>query len=41
MKGMRLPIGSLHFDALALRVNPKRIGETWPKVLEELVRRAA
>ena len=40
MKGMRLPMGSLYFDPLALRVNPKRIGDTWPKLLEELVRRA-
>ncbi len=41
MRGLRLPIGSLHFDPLAIRLSPKRIGDSWPKVLEELVRKAA
>ena len=41
MSGMRLPTGSLHFDPLAIRLNPKRIGDNWPKVLEDVVRKAA
>ena len=40
LMGLRAPVGSVHFDPLSIRVNPKRIGATWPKVLEELVRKA-
>ena len=39
MRGMRLPVGSLHFDPLAIRLNPKRIGSTWHKVLEDVIKR--
>jgi transcription-repair coupling factor (superfamily II helicase) len=39
LRGLRYPVGSLHLDALHLRLNPKRIGEDWPKVLEEVVGR--
>jgi transcription-repair coupling factor (superfamily II helicase) len=41
LRGLRLPLGSLHFDPLAVRVHPKRIGDTWPQVLEEVIRRVA
>jgi transcription-repair coupling factor (superfamily II helicase) len=40
MSGLRLPTGSLRFDPLAIRLNPKRIGDTWQKVLEDLLPRA-
>jgi transcription-repair coupling factor (superfamily II helicase) len=40
LSGLRLPTGSLRFDPLAIRLNPKRIGGTWQKVLEDVVRRA-
>ncbi len=39
--GLRLPLGSLRFDPLAVRLHPKRIGTTWPQVLEEVIRRIA
>jgi transcription-repair coupling factor (superfamily II helicase) len=37
--GLRFPIGSLHIDPLFVRLNPRRIGPTWQKVLEEVMRR--
>ncbi len=37
LRGLRLPAGSWFFDALQLRLNPKRIGERWKGVLEEAV----
>ena len=40
VRGLRLPVGSLHVDALAIRLSPRRIGAAWPKVLEDVVRRA-
>jgi transcription-repair coupling factor (superfamily II helicase) len=40
ISGLRLPTGSVRFDPLAIRLNPKRIGATWQKVLEDMVRRA-
>jgi transcription-repair coupling factor (superfamily II helicase) len=40
LKGLRLPLGSLRFDPLAIRLNTKRTGATWPKVLEDVLRRA-
>jgi transcription-repair coupling factor (superfamily II helicase) len=41
ISGLRLPTGSVRFDPLAIRLNPKRVGATWQKVLEDVVRRAA
>jgi transcription-repair coupling factor (superfamily II helicase) len=41
LKGMRLPVGSLSFDPLAIRLYPKRIGASWQPVLEEVIRRVA
>jgi transcription-repair coupling factor (superfamily II helicase) len=38
-RGLRFPIGSLHIDPLFIRLDIKRIGLTWQKVLEEVVRR--
>ncbi len=40
MRGLHLPVGSLRFDPLAIRINPKRIGPHWQQVLEDIVRRA-
>jgi transcription-repair coupling factor (superfamily II helicase) len=40
LRGLRAPAGSVHFDPLAIRINPKRIGATWPKILEDVVRKA-
>ncbi|MDO8577823.1 MAG: transcription-repair coupling factor [Dehalococcoidales bacterium] len=37
LRGLRLPAGSWFFDTLQLRLNPKRIGERWRGVLEEVV----
>jgi transcription-repair coupling factor (superfamily II helicase) len=39
VKGLRLPLGSIRVDPLFVRLNPRRIGLTWQKVLEEVVRR--
>jgi transcription-repair coupling factor (superfamily II helicase) len=39
LKGLHLPVGSFHLDALQLRLNPKRLGKDWQKVLEEVVRK--
>lgn len=39
LRGLRYPVGSLHLDALHLRLHPKRLGPDWPKVLVEVVRR--
>jgi len=39
LRGLRYPVGSLHLDALHLRLHPKRLGPDWPKVLEEVVGR--
>ncbi len=41
LTGLRLPAGAVRFDPLAIRLNPKRIGGSWPKLLEEVVRKAA
>jgi transcription-repair coupling factor (superfamily II helicase) len=38
LRGLRLPLGSLRFDPLAIRLHPKRIGSPWPQVLEEVIR---
>lgn len=37
LRGLRLPAGSWFFDSLQLRLTPKRIGERWKNVLEEVV----
>jgi transcription-repair coupling factor (superfamily II helicase) len=37
LRGLRLPAGAWLFDALQLRLNPKRLGERWKGVLEEVV----
>ncbi|MCJ7743256.1 MAG: transcription-repair coupling factor, partial [Dehalococcoidales bacterium] len=37
LRGLRYPVGSLHLDALHLRLHPKRLGPDWPEVLEEVV----
>ncbi len=39
LKGLRVPLGSLHLDALQLRLHPKRLGKDWQKVLEEVIKR--
>jgi len=36
-RGLRYPAGSLHLDSLRLRLNPKRLGKAWQKVLEEIL----
>ena len=36
-RGLRYPAGSLHLDTLRLRLNPKRLGKDWQKVLEEIL----
>ncbi|MBI4284192.1 MAG: transcription-repair coupling factor, partial [Chloroflexi bacterium] len=39
LRGLRLPPGSLHLDALHLTIHPKRLGKDWQKVLEEVITR--
>jgi transcription-repair coupling factor (superfamily II helicase) len=39
VRGLRLPAGSVHVDPLFIRLDPKRIGPQWQKLLEEVVRR--
>ncbi|MBI4181285.1 MAG: hypothetical protein HY528_05075 [Chloroflexi bacterium] len=39
LRSLRYPVGSLHLDALQLRLNSKRLGKDWQTVLEEVVGR--
>jgi transcription-repair coupling factor (superfamily II helicase) len=39
LRGIRAPTGSVHFDPLAIRLNPKRIGATWPVILEDVIKK--
>ncbi len=38
LRGLRLPAGSFHLDALQLRLHPRRLGRDWQKVLEEVLK---
>ncbi|MBI2851890.1 MAG: transcription-repair coupling factor [Chloroflexi bacterium] len=47
LRGLRVPVastgslqaGSIHFDALQIRLHHRRLGEKWREVLEEVVKR--